>query len=42
MDTDTFRVNIKSRNDYKDVASDAETRNCEVNSLLTKGKNKKN
>lgn len=26
MDTDTFRVNIKSRNDYKDVASDVETR----------------
>ena len=45
MDTDSFIMNIKTNDFYKDIASDVENRfdtsNYEVNRPLPKGKNKK-
>ena len=45
MDTDSFIINIKTENFYKDIADDVEKRfdksNYEVNRPLPKGKNKK-
>ena len=45
MDTDSFIVNVKTDDIYKDIAEDVETRfdtsNCELNRPLPKGKNKK-
>ena len=45
MDTDSFIVNIKTGDIYKDIAEDIETRfdasNYELDRLLPKGKNKK-
>ena len=45
MDTDSFIINIKTEDFYKDIAADVEKRfdtsNYEVNRLLPKGKNKK-
>ena len=45
MDTDSFIVNIKTDDIYKDIAEDVETRfdalNYELDRLLPKGKNKK-
>ena len=45
MGTDSFIMNIKTNNFYKDIASDVEERfdtsNYEVNRLLPTGKNKK-
>ena len=39
MDTDSFVMNIKTEDFYKDIANDVE--NYEVNRPLPKGKNKK-
>ena len=45
MDTDSFIMNIKTEDFYKDIANDVEKRfdrsNCEVNRPLPTGKNKK-
>ena len=45
MDTDTFLMNIKANDFFKDIANDVEKRfdtsNYEVNRLLPTGKNKK-
>ena len=45
MDTDSFIVNVKTNDIYKDIAEDVETRfdnsNYELDRLLPKGKNKK-
>ena len=45
MDTDSFVMNIKTNDFYKDIANDVEKRfdtsNCEVNRPLPIGKNKK-
>ena len=45
MDTDSFVMNIKTSDFYKDIANDVEKRfdtsNCEVNRPLPTGKNKK-
>ena len=45
MDTDSFKMHIKTEDIYKDVANDVEKRidtsNYEVNRLLPTGKNKK-
>ena len=45
MDTDSFIVQIKTEDIYKDIAEDVETRfdtsNYELDRLLPKGKNKK-
>ena len=45
MDTDSFIMNIKTNDFYKDIANDVENRfdtpNYEVNRLLPTGKNKK-
>ena len=45
MDTDSFIINIKTKDFYEDIANDVEERfdtsNCEVNRPLPKGKNKK-
>ena len=45
MDTDSFIMNIKTNDFYKDIANDVENRfdtsNCEVNRPLPTGKNKK-
>ena len=45
MDTDSFIMNIKTNDFYKDIASDVENRfdtsNYEVNRLLLMGRNKK-
>ena len=45
MDTDSFIMNIKTEDFYKDIANDVEKRfdtsNYEVNRPLSKGKNKK-
>ena len=45
MDTDSFIMNIKTNDFYKDIANDVENRfdtsNYEVNRLLPRGKNKK-
>ena len=45
MDTDSFIINIKTEDFYKDIAAVVEKRfdtsNYEVNRLLPKGKNKK-
>ena len=45
MDTDSFLINIKTEDFYKDITDDAETRfdtsNYEVNRPLPRGKNKK-
>ena len=45
MDTDSFIINIKTENFYKDIANDVENRfdtsNYEVNRPLPTGKNKK-
>ena len=44
MDTDSFIINIKAENFYKNIADDVEkkfdTSNYEVNRPLPKGKNK--
>ena len=46
MDTDSFIMNIKTNDLYKDIANDVENRfdtsNYEVNGPLPTGKNKKN
>ena len=45
MDTDSFIINIKTEDFYKDIANDVykrfDTSNCEVNRPLPTGKNKK-
>ena len=45
MDTDSFIINIKTNDFYKDISKDVENRfdtsNCEVNRPLPTGKNKK-
>ena len=45
MDTDSFKMNIKTGDFYKDIANDVEKRlyisNYEVNRPLLTGKNKK-
>ena len=45
VDTDSFTVNVKTEDFYKDIAEDVETRfdtsNYEVNTPLPIGKNKK-
>ena len=45
MDTDSFIINIKTKDFYEDIANDVEKRfetsNYEVNRPLPKGKNKK-
>ena len=45
MDTDSFVVYIKTDNIYKDIAEDVETvfgtSNCELDTRLPEGKNKK-
>ena len=45
MDTDSFKMNIKTNDFYKDIASDVENRfdtsNYEANRPLPTGKNKK-
>ena len=45
MDTDSFVINIKTNDFYKDISSDVDnkfdTSNYEVNRLLPMGKNKK-
>ena len=45
IDTDSFIVNLKTEDIYKDIPEDVETRfdtsNYEIDRLLLKGKNKK-
>ena len=40
MDTDSFIMNIKTNDFYKDIANDIDTSNYEVNRPLPTGKNK--